>query len=112
LSRHARIRQQSIRLIHGPKLRHCNRVHAYDLTSAPIRTGKSNCPAQVGRTPGIAADPATGVVFANRVPAGNPRDPRSVRPLGDKVQAAIARVTGPCQRAIHSGASALGANAH
>jgi hypothetical protein len=72
-SRHAHIRKQSTRLIHGQKLPHCKLVNAYDLTIAPIVKGKSNCPAQFGRKPGIASDPATGFIFANRVPVGNPR---------------------------------------
>jgi hypothetical protein len=110
LSRYAHIRKQSVRLTQGQKLRHCKLVNAYDLTIAPIVKGKSNCPAQFGRKPGIASDPATGFIFANRVPAGNPSDPSYVVPLVDKVQAAIARVTGSCKLAIHSVASDLGAN--
>jgi hypothetical protein len=110
LSNHTHIRTQSTRLTHGQKLRHCKLVNAYDLTIAPIVKGKSNCPAQFGRKPGIASDPATGFIFANRVPAGNPSDASYVVPLVDKVQAAIARVMGPCKLAIHSVASDLGAN--
>lgn len=110
LSRHAHIRKQSTRLTQGQKLLHCQLVNAYDLTIAPIVKGKSNCPAQLGRKPGIASDPATGFIVANRVPVGNPSDASSVVPLVDKGQAAIARVTGPCQLAIHSVASDLGAN--
>jgi hypothetical protein len=110
LSRHADIRKQSTRLTQGQQLRHCKLVNAYDLTIAPIVKGKSNCPAQFGRKPGLASDPATGFIFANRVPAGNPSDASYVVPLVDKVQAAIARVTGPCTPAIHSVASDLGAN--
>jgi hypothetical protein len=110
LHNHAHIRTQSTRLTHGQKLRHCKLVNAYDLTIAPIVKGKSNCPAQFGRKPGIASDPATGFIFANRVPEGNPSDPSYVVPLVDKVQTAIARVTGPGKLAIHSVASDLGAN--
>jgi len=110
LNRHAHIRKQSTRLTQGQKLRHCKLVNAYDLTIAPIVKGKSNCPAQFGRKPGIASDPATGFIFANRVPAGNPSDASYVVPLVDKVHAAIARVTGPRKLAIHSVASDLGAN--
>ncbi len=110
LSRHVHIRKQSTRLIQGQKLPHCKLGNAYDLTIAPILKGKSNCPAQFGRKPGIASDPATGFIFANRVPVGNPSDPSYVVPLVDKVQAAIARVPGPCKLAIHSVASDLGAN--
>ena len=110
LSRHAHIRKQSTRLTQGQTLLHCKLVKAYDLTIAPIVKGKSNCPAQFGRKPGIASDPATGFIFANRVPAANPSDASYVVPLVDKVQAAIARITGPCKLAIHSVASDLGAN--
>jgi hypothetical protein len=110
LSRHAHIRKQSTQLTQGQKLLHCKLVNAYDLTIAPIVKGKSNCPAQFGRKPGIASAPATGFIFANRVPAGNPSDASYVVPLVDKVHAAIARVTGPRKLAIHSVASDLGAN--
>ena len=95
LSRHAYIRKQSTRLTHGQKLLHCKLVHAYDLTIAPILKGKSNCPAQFGRKPGIASDPAIGFSFANRVPAGNPSDPSYVLPLLAKVQRAMAHVKTP-----------------
>ena len=77
---HAHIRQQSTRLTQGKKLRHCKLVNAYDLTIAPILKGKSNCPAQFGRKPGIVSDPATGCLFATRVPEGNPSDPSYVLP--------------------------------
>jgi hypothetical protein len=79
-------------------------------TIAPIVKGKSNCPAQFGRKPGIVSEPATGFIFANLVPTGNPSDPRYVLPLIDKVQHAIERIqTGP-QRQIHSVAGDLGLN--
>ena len=35
------------------------------------------------------SDPATGFIFANRVPEGNPSDPSYVLPLLDKVHSAI-----------------------
>ena len=95
MSNHAHIRKQSTRLTHGKKLRHCKLVNAYDPTIAPILKGKSNCPAQFGRKPGIASEPATGFIFANRVPEGNPSDPSYVLPLLDKVQRAIERVKAP-----------------
>ena len=85
-------------------------VNAYDPTIAPIIKGKSNCPAQFGRKPGIVSEPATGFIFANLVPKGNPSDPSYVLPLLDKVQQAIERVqTGP-RRQIHSVAGDLGVN--
>jgi hypothetical protein len=107
---HEHIRRQSKRLTHGKKLRHCKLVNAYDLTIAPILKGKSNCPAQFGRKPGIASDPATGFLFANRVPEGNPSDPSYVLPLLDKVQRAIERVKTPRRPRVHSVAGDLGIN--
>lgn len=110
LSNHAHIRTQSTRLIHGQKLRHCKLVNAYDLTIAPILKGKSNCPVQFGRKPGIASDPATGFIFANRVPEGNPSDSSYVLPLLAKVQQALTRVTTPQRLRVHSVAGDLGLN--
>ena len=107
---HAHIRQQSKRLTQGQKLRHCKLVKADDLTIAPILKGKSNCPAQFGRKPGIVSDPATGFLFANRVPEGNPSDPSYVLPLLDKVQKAIERVKTPPRPQVHSMAGDLGLN--
>jgi hypothetical protein len=107
---HAHIRQQSTRLIHGKKLRHCKLVNAYDPTIAPILKGKSNCPAQFGRKPGIVSDPATGFLFASRVPEGNPSDPSYVLPLLDKVQKAIEHVKTPQRPRVHSMAGDLGIN--
>lgn len=108
--RHAQIRKQSHQLTHGKKLRHCKIVNAYDPTIAPILKGKSNCPAQFGRKPGLLSDPATGFVFATRVPAGNPSDPSYVLPLLDKAQGAIDRVETARRRQIHSVAGDLGVN--
>jgi hypothetical protein len=107
---HAHIRQQSTRLIHGKKLHHCKLVNAYDLTIAPILKGKSNCPAQFGRKPGIVSDPATGFLFASRVPEGNPSDASSVLPLLDNVQRAIERAKTPQRLRVHSVAGDLGIN--
>jgi hypothetical protein len=107
----AHIRQQSTRLTQGQKLPHGQLVTAYDLTIAPILKGKSNCPAQFGRKPGIASDPATGVIFANRVPAGHPSDPSDVMPLLAKVQGAIAHVTPPQRLRVQSVAGDLGLHA-
>jgi hypothetical protein len=107
---HEHIRTQSTRLTQGKKLRHCKVVNAYDPTIAPIMKGKSNCPAQFGRKPGIVSEPATGFIFANLTPTGNPSDSSYGLPLIDKVQSAIERVrTGP-KRQIHSVASDLGLN--
>ena len=72
---HAHIRVQSKHLTQGKKLSHCKLVNAYDLTIAPIIKGKSNCPTQCGRKPGMASEPASGFIFATLVPHGNPSDP-------------------------------------
>ncbi len=74
LSAQDQIRKQSQRLTPGKQLPHCKIGNAYDPTLAPILKGKSNCPAQFGRKPGLVAEPATGFIFANHVPAGNPND--------------------------------------
>ena len=110
MSSHTHIRTQSTQLTQGKKLRHCKLVNAYDLTIAPILKGKSNCPAQFGRKPGIASEPATGFIFANRVPEGNPNDASYVLPLLDKVQSAIARVQITPKLRLHSVAGDLGVN--
>ena len=108
LGHHDHIRKQSTQLTHGKKLSHCKLVNAYDLTIAPIIKGKSNCPAQFGRKPGIVSEPATGFIFATLVPKGNPSDSSYVLPLINKVQQANERVrTGPT-RQIHSVAGDLG----
>ena len=110
LGAHQQIRKQSQRLTQGKQLPHCKIVNAYDPTIAPILKGKSNCPAQFGRKPGIASEPATGFIFATRVPAGNPHDASYVVPLLDKVQRAINRVGSRKRRQVHSVAGDLGIN--
>jgi hypothetical protein len=107
---HADIRKQSTRLTQGKKLSHYKLVNAYDPTIAPIIKGKSNCPAQFGRKPGLVSEPATGFIFATLVPQGNPSDPSYGLPLLDKVQNAIDRVRIGPKRQIHSVASDLGLN--
>ena len=67
---HRHIAKQSHRLTQGKKLAQCKIVNAYDPTIAPIMKGKSNCPAQFGRKTGILSEPASGFIFANRVPPG------------------------------------------
>jgi hypothetical protein len=110
ISHYADIRHQSKRLTQGKKLDHYKLVNAYDLTIAPIVKGKSNCPAQFGRKPGIISEPASGFIFANLVPTGNPSDCSYVLPLLDKVQQATQRVnSGPIPQ-IHSVAGDLGIN--
>jgi len=107
---HRHIVKQSQRLTHGKKLARCKIVNAYDPTIAPICKGKSNCPAQFGRKTGIMSEPATGFIFAHRVPQGNPSDPSYVLPLLDKVQRAIDLVTSPKRVQVHSLGGDLGVN--
>ena len=108
MSAHEHIRTQSGRLTQGKKLRHCKIVNAYDPTIAPILKGKSNCPAQFGRKPGLMSEPATGFIFANLVPQGNPNDASYVLPLLAKVQNAIERVQRTPKLRLHSVAGDLG----
>ena len=107
---HRHITKQSQRLTQGKKLAHCKIVNAYDPTIAPIIKGKSNCPAQFGRKAGILSEPASGFIFANQVPAGNPCDPSYVLPLLDKVQHAIDLVVSPHRLRVHSLGGDLGIN--
>jgi hypothetical protein len=110
LAAHHQIATQSRRLTHGKPLPHCKIVNAYDSTIAPICKGKSNCPTQFGRKPGIIAEPATGFVFAVQLPVGNPRDASYVLPLVDKVQTALTHVTQRSVPTIHSLAGDLALN--
>jgi hypothetical protein len=110
LDAHQRIVSQSRRLTRGQALRHCKIVNAYDPTIAPICKGKSNCPTQFGRKPGIIAEPAAGFIFALHVPVGNPSDASYVEPLVDKVAQAITRVNARPVPAIHSLAGDLAFN--
>jgi hypothetical protein len=107
---HRHITKQSQRLTQGKKLAQCKIVNAYDPTIAPILKGKSNCPAQFGRKTGIMSEPASGFIFANRVPAGNPSDPSYVLPMLDKGQHAIDRVASPNRLRVHSLGGDLGIN--
>jgi hypothetical protein len=102
---------QSRRLTQGKALRHGQIVHAYDPTIAPMCTGNSHGPAQFGRTPGMIAEPAAGLIFALPLPVGNPSDVKYVEPLVDNVQHAIARVATRPTPAIHALAGALAFNA-
>jgi len=107
---HDQIATQSRRLTHGKPLTRCKIVNAYDPTIAPICKGKSNCPTQFGRKPGIIAEPATGFVFAAQLPVGNPGDVSYVVPLVDKVQTALTQVTRRPRPALHSLAGDLALN--
>ena len=110
LAAHAQITTQSRRLTQGKSLSQCKIVNAYDPTIAPICKGKSNCPTQFGRKPGIIAEPATGFIFAVQLPVGNPSAASYVVPLVDKVQTALAHVTTRPTPAIHSVAGDLALN--
>jgi hypothetical protein len=110
LDAHHRIAHQSRRLTQGKALSQCKIVNAYDPTIAPICKGKSNCPAQFGRKPGIIAEPAAGFIFALHLPVGNPSDVRYVEPLVDNVEQAITRVRRRPTPAIHSLAGDLALN--
>jgi len=110
LATHQQIVTQSRRLTHGKPLTRCKIVNAYDPTMAPICKGKSNCPTQFGRKPGMIAEPATGFVFAAQLPVGNPSDTSYVLPLVDQVQATCARVTPRPAPSIHSLAGDLAVN--
>ena len=110
LAAHHRIEHQSRRLTQGKAVPHCKIVNAYDPTIAPICKGKSNCPAQFGRKPGIIAEPAAGFIFALHLPVGNPSDVKYVEPLVDNVQRAIDRVATRPTPAIHSLAGDLALN--
>jgi hypothetical protein len=110
LQAHHRIAHQSRRLTQGKTLSHCKIVNAYDATIAPICKGKSNCPTQFGRKPGIIAEPAAGFIFALHLPVGNPSDASYVEPLIDKVEQALDRVGRRPTLAIHSLAGDLALN--
>ena len=110
LAAHTQITTQSRRLTQGKSLSQCKIVNAYDPTIAPICKGKSNCPTQFGRKPGIIAEPATGFIFAVQLPVGNPSAASYVVPLVDKVQTALAHVTTRPTPAIHSVAGDLALN--
>jgi hypothetical protein len=92
LEAHHRIASQSRRLTQGQALAHGKIVNAYDPTIAPLCKGKSHCPTQFGRTPGMIAEPAAGFILALPLPVGHPSDAGSVEPLVDQVEHTIARV--------------------
>ncbi len=89
LEAHRHIEKQSRQLVNGKKLSHCKIVNPYDMTIAPILKGKSNCPTQFGKKPGIIAEMATGFIFGYHLPKGNPDDASYVMPLVHNVDAAI-----------------------
>ena len=101
---------QSRRFTQGKALTHGKIVNADDPTIAPIGTGKSHCPAQFGRKPGMIAEPAAGFIFGLHVPVGNPSDTSDVQPLIDHVQQAIGRVSTSPRPTLHSLAGDLAFN--
>jgi len=102
------MRQQSTQLTPGKQRRHGKVVKAYAPTIAPMIKGQSHGPAQCGRQPGIISEPATGFIFANLTPKGNPSEVSDVLPGSDKVEQATARVQSGAQRSMPSVAGALG----
>ena len=104
------IATQSQRLTQGKALSQGKIVNAYAPTIAPICQGKSNCPTQFGRQPGLSAEPAAGFICAFALPVGNPPDPSYVVPLVTKVQHAIGQVASRPTLAIHSLAGDLALN--
>jgi hypothetical protein len=76
LEAHRQIAPQSRRLTQGKAWPHGKLVNADDPTIAPLGQGKSHCPCQFGRTPGMIAEPAAGCIFALHLPVGNPSDAR------------------------------------
>ena len=77
------IQAQSRRLVNGKKLPHAKIVNAYDTSTTAIVKGKSNCPAQFGKKPGIIAEMATGLIYGLHLPQGNPDDASYMMPLLD-----------------------------
>ena len=106
----AHIRTHSGRLTQGKKRSPCQIVKAYEPTMAPLIKGKRQGPAPFGRQPGLGAEPATGFLFAHRVPAGHPSDPSDGLPWLDKVHSALDRVSGPPLLRLHAVAGDLGGN--
>jgi len=112
LDHHQRIEAQSRKLTQGKRLGHRKIVSAYDDTIAPIIKGKSNCPTQFGRKPGLLSEPTIGFIFATHLPTGNPDDASYVEPLVDRTQAAIDRMASSRHIAIHSVGGDMGINDH
>ena len=110
LEHHTRIEAQSRKLTQGKRLNHRKIVSAYDDTIAPIIKGKSNCPTQFGRKPGLLSDPTIGFIFAVHLPTGNPDDASYVEPLVEQTQVAINRMTSSRRLAIHSVGGDMGLN--
>jgi hypothetical protein len=110
LEHHQRIEAQSRCLTQGKRLPHRKIVSAYDDAIAPIIKGKSNCPTQFGRKPGLLSESTVGFIFAFHLPSGNPDDASYVEPLVDYTQAAIDRMKRPRKLTIHSVGGDMGLN--
>jgi len=110
LDHHQGIEAQSRKLTQGKRLGHRNIVSAYDNTIAPIMKGKSNCPTQFGRKPGLLSEPTIGFIFATYLPIGNPDDASYVEPLVDRTQTAIDHMTSSRKLALHSVGGDMGIN--
>lgn len=113
IAAHQKIERQSRRLVHGKKLDHAKIVNAYDSSIAPIKKGKSNCPCQLGKKPGILAEMASGFIFSFHLPCGNPDDVSYVRPLIASLEQTIERTAttpGKAPPVIRSLAGDLGVN--
>tara|TARA_B000000460_G_C21514168_1_gene392557 strand:- start:29 stop:964 length:936 start_codon:yes stop_codon:yes gene_type:complete len=108
LQTHKLVEQQSRRLVNGKTLGHCKIINPYDVTLAPIKKGKSNCPTQFGRKPGLIAEVATGFIFGLHLPDGNPDDRTYMMPLLDQVGQAILKLGRKRKPTIHSVATDLG----
>jgi len=102
LEAHHRIAHQSRRLTPGKALPHGKIVNAYDPTIAPICKGNSHGPTPCGRTPGMIAEPAAGVIVARHLPVGHPSDAGDVEPWVDNVEQAISRMRTRPIPTIHS----------
>jgi hypothetical protein len=110
LQAHHRIAPHSRCVTQGKALAHCKIVNAYEPTIAPMCQGKSHCPAQFGRKPGMIAEPAAGFIFAWHLPVGTPSEASAVEPLVDNVEQAIARVKRRPTPASHALAGDLALN--
>lgn len=107
IENHKLIEQQSRRLVNGKELPQAKIVNAYDATLAPIKKGKSNCPTQFGRKPGVIAEVATNFIFGLHLPQGNPDDRSYLMPLLGQVDNAIAQLAQKRKPVIHSVAADL-----
>jgi hypothetical protein len=102
LQAHHRIAPPWRRRTPGQPVPHGTIVKTYEPTLAPIGTGQSHGPAPCGRTPGMSAAPAAGVLVARPLPGGHPRDASAVEDLIDTGEQAMARVGTRPTPALHA----------